>query len=264
MSSSFSCSNCDKVYKRISAYQKHYSICSIIRRRSCDGDGGDGEDYDKLSSLSKEEMGCILKDILIKYQILEKKVNELSACVSIKKKKIDVIEWLNANKKISISAGGNRLFDFATWISQLKITRNHLEYLFDQSFVKLPSYIILQSKEKEKEKEREKEDYYPICAFTHKDGSLYVYNDDVSSWAHITDDQLKSLISVIRVQINSEFKLWQDEHKEVILKDDTYRDIYLNNISKVMYTTYKTDEELSAKIQRDLYSNLKISISITI
>ena len=252
----FSCSNCQRVYKRISAYQKHYSICAIIRRKKddFDDDRRDYEDYAKLSSLSKEEMGSILKDVLIKYQIMEKKVNELTAYVSMKRKKIDVIEWLNVNKKISVSASTG-MFDFVTWVSQLKITRKHLEYIFEHNFVKVFSYIILQLSEEEN---------IPICAFTHKEGSLYVYNSDTLSWGHITYEQLKSMIASIRIQINTEFKLWQDDHKELILKDDTYRELYLNNINKVMYTNYKNDEELSSKIQRDLYSNLKITISITI
>jgi hypothetical protein len=204
--------------------------------------------------LTKEEMGRILKDVLIKYQIMEKKVNELSACVSMKRKKINVIEWLNANKPIEAE---NRLFDFDTWTVQcITVNRNHLEYVFEHGFVKAVSYIILQL------------NAIPICAFTHKDGSLYVYNNNNNnnnnnnSWGHITEDQLGNLISTIRIQINSEFKLWQDEHKEAILKDETYRDLYLNNISKVMYTTYKNEEDLTLKIQRDLYSNLKIGITV--
>jgi len=246
---SFSCSNCPKVYKRISAYQKHHSICRIIRRKKEDGFDEDDNEYDKLT---KEEMGCILKDILIKYQILEKKVSELTACVSTKRKKIDVIEWLNVNKKISNE--NNRLFDFNTWASELNITRNHLEYVFEHNFVKVFSYIISQLRELELD--------IPICAFTHKDGALYVYNTINNTWGHITDDQLKNLISIIRVQINAEFKSWQEEHKEAILKDDTYRDLYLNNINKVMYTTYKNDEDLFSKIERELYSILKIGITI--
>ena len=257
MSSTFSCSNCQKAYKRISAYQKHYSICSIIRGRkkkdtdhNDDDDGSDFGDFD----LTRQEMGRILKDVLIKYQLMEKKLSELSACISNKRKKIDVIEWLNTNKKVSVE---NRLFDFATWIDQCLhvINRNHLEYVFEHSFVKLFSYILLQVKEKDSNN-------IPIFAFTHKDGFLYVYNSNVLSWSHITDDQLKILISSIRVQINAEFKLWQDEHKEDILKDETYHDVYLNNINKVMYTNYKNDEDLTLKVQREIYSNLKIGITI--
>lgn len=249
---SFSCANCSKVYKRISAYQKHYSLCRIIRRRDDDGDNDDDQQLNKLSSLSKEEMGCILKDILVKYQLMEKKVNELSACISIKKKKVNVIEWLNTNKK-------NTTVDFDTWVSNLKINKSHLEYVFEHSIVKLFSYIILQLTE------LTDGDYnvsvVPISAFTHKDGSLYVYNTP-SCWGYMSDDQLRRLISVIRLQINTEFKSWQDENKDAILKDETYRDLYLNNINKVMYTNYKNDEDLSLKVQREIYGVLKTSITI--
>lgn len=250
---SFSCSNCQKEYKRISAYQKHYSICRIIRRKKTD-DGFDDGDY---GNMTKEEMGCILKDILIKYQTMEKKVNELTAYVSMKRKKINTIDWLNANRKVSLVE--NKMFDFARWASEIKINRNHLEYVFEHSFVKVFSHIISQIIEIEEEGKN-----IPICAFTHKDGSLYVYNNEMASWGYITNDQLKHLVSSIRVKINAEFKLWQDEHKEIILTDQTYRDLYLNNINKVMYTNYKNDEDLNLKIQRDLFNILKMCMEIII
>jgi hypothetical protein len=172
--------------------------------------------------------------------------------VSIKKKKVNVIEWLNVNKKLTSSVGG--CVDYNRWIKEIKINRGHLEYVFKNNFVNLFSYIILQQTEEKK--------CIPMCAFTHKDCLLYVYNTCVSSWECITEEQLASLVSLVSIQINAEFKLWQDEHKQLILSDEKYRDIYLNNINKVLYTNYKTDDELSVKLKRELYNHLKINITI--
>ena len=258
---SFSCGNCNKTYKRVSAYQKHYSICRIIRRKSKDngeeeGDGN-GDDFSNLSCLSKEEMGSILKDILVKYQIMEQKVDELTKCVSMKKKKVNVIEWLNVNRRI-IKDGlkdSDCIGDFNKWIKSIKINRDHLEYVFTNSFVKLFSYIITQLTEENKQ-------CIPMCAFTHKDCLLYVYNNGVQSWESIAEEQLANLVSLVSSQINAEFKLWQDEHKALILSNEKYHDLYLNNINKVLYTNYKKDSELSGKITRELYNCLKVNITI--
>lgn len=266
---SFSCGNCNKVYKRPSAYQKHYSICRLIRNKNVKNIGymdeegqwsEEGKDeFNDLSSLTKEEMGSILKEVLIKYQIIEKKMDELMSCVSMKKRKVNVIEWLNVNKKISetfatINDGVDVVIvcDFNQWIKRIKINRDCLDYVFKNSFAKLFSYIIQEYKDKE----------IPICAFTHKDGLLYVYNNEVCSWESMSEEQLANLVSIVSTQINTEFKLWQDEYKELILSDEKYHDIYLNNINKVFYTNYKTDSELSIKIKRELYNQLKINITI--
>jgi len=256
---SFTCRNCNKSYKRVSAYQKHYSICSIIRKKSekCEyeEEGNNDDVFRHLSSLTKEEMGTILKDVLIKYQIMEKKVDELANCISMKRKKIDVIEWLNVNKRFYV--------DFGEWVNSIKINREHLDYVFKNSFVKLFSHIVARESSIETEQGQGHDmARVPIHAFTHKDGLLYVYNSDDCSWGCVTEEQLGSLISSVSNQINAEFRLWQDEHKELILSDEKYHDIYLSNINKVLYTNYKTDCELSIKIKRELYNNLKINITI--
>ena len=94
------CVYCGKSYKKITNLNKHVVVCDLIqksKRRALTGSGLRIEDDEEEPLPSQRKMFEMLMELGQKYSRLEEKVDEINKWVVKKKKKINVLEWLNAN-----------------------------------------------------------------------------------------------------------------------------------------------------------------------
>ena len=90
-----SCIHCGKGYKNKSNLDKHYLICDLIYSRKKQNTRILDEEEEILPS--QKQMFQIILELSQKYNKLEEKVEELNKWVIKKKKKINILEWLNDN-----------------------------------------------------------------------------------------------------------------------------------------------------------------------
>ena len=93
------CIHCGKSYKKRTNLDKHVILCELLNKSKKTFSLEIEEDQDIPS---QRKMFEILLELGNKFNRIEEKVDELNKWVVKKKKKINVIEWLNTNIKPEI------------------------------------------------------------------------------------------------------------------------------------------------------------------
>jgi hypothetical protein len=249
ISTVYKCNHCTRTYKIKTNYTKHTLFCEIInktpREREIENDA------DKLPS--SRELYMILLEVTAKYAQLEKKVDELTKSANTKKRKINVIDWLNDNYTY------NDCITFEKWVSSIKITRTHLELIFNSDYihgnVEILKYLMLQLSN----------EHLPIKAFQQKENILFVCILDETQnkkWEIMDDTIFVTLMNTISKQIFSEFSKWQTENNHKMYEDD-FSTKYSLNFQKILGCGVKNNHsqsELNSRIKRELYKHLKMNL----
>ena len=96
MSSRLCCEYCGKGYKRRVNLDKHFILCEIVYKAKKKDRKVDKEAEEIDSELpSQKQMYKMLLELALKYNKLEEKVELMNKWVDKKKKKINVLDWLN-------------------------------------------------------------------------------------------------------------------------------------------------------------------------
>lgn len=237
------CLHCQKIYKRKNCRDKHSVLCKFKHNKRDMIDNNSN----CSNNASISDLYTIIVDLSLKYDKLQADYDLLSNYIKQKKRKINIIEWLNINCKPDIS--------YNSWFDSIQLVNKHLEYIFDYDFVDGVLYILQEILNIENEG-------LPIKAFDHKDGILYIYeeyNDDdlQGGWHIMTGETFQKLIRNISLKLMALFKIWQDENSDK-MENEKFAELYISNLKKVMgKTDYNTQYN---KIRNKLYKYLKVSL----
>ena len=117
-----SCEYCGKKYTRKNSYTKHTILCEVFhkskREKRC-------EKEESSDIPTTQQLYGIIQELALKYKILEEKMEGMQKWVDKKKKKLNVIQWLNTKTIPSIA--------YANWMEQLFAIEEHVEILIEQS-----------------------------------------------------------------------------------------------------------------------------------
>lgn len=229
------CKNCNKEYNRQSAYDKHKLLCV-----------GTPTSKTTLNMASDSpSLHDIVAELIKSNRKLQKDVEELKKYMQMKKKKINIVDWLNENYKPTEN--------YKEYISKLSITRSQLEIIFKSNITDGTQEIL--------EEFMNNQENIPFKSFDIRDNVIYVYNEE-SKWEILSSTEFTKMISIICKNIMTEFKKWQDENEHQLYADD-FSVIYIQNVKKVMGGDVPIDKQRS-KIHRNLYKYLKMNLQNTI
>ena len=167
MSNTYKCSFCGRGYQRKIYYSRHVAICELMCK-SVKELRLDNQECDDTPSV--RALYDVILEMAIKMSAMEKKMNEMSKWVDTKKRKINIIDWLNINHK-------GMTLTTEDLIASIKVERRHLEYLFKEDYT---GTILLVLKEM-LPLDRDKDNNNPIKAFECKPNTLYVYTGEGSA-----------------------------------------------------------------------------------
>lgn len=268
------CQICSKKYIRKCAYDKHSLLCRFESEKQL------VDDY-KVPNISNEKLYLLLVDLSNKYDKLQQDYNELKKFVTIKKKKIDIIEYLNANYIEGYNIDFNKYiiiisekiinagyYQNITKSGEKKDFSNcYLNYIFDLNFingiVKILTELIFNEREKKN---------IPIKAFQQKDDIYILITDDseLKKWIIIDYNNFKDFIVYIHKKIIYLFSIWQ-KSVEYKINDEQFNVIYIGNMKKMLgqskvacgshgdiYLTIKN------KLHKNICENFKSLISFEI
>jgi hypothetical protein len=178
----------------------------------------------------------------VRYSKIEAKINELSKWVESKKRKMNIIDWLNENYKNPL--------EYDTWIKSIQVKRNQLEYIFKYEYIEgvfhilkdlLPDHAV---------------DKHAIKAFIQKDNALFAYIGE--KWTIVLEEHFNLLLDHIFKQLMGQFINWQKENL-YRLEEDEFSDEYAMNVKKIMGGNH-TREQICLKVKKELYNYLKINL----
>ena len=175
------CVYCGKSYVKKTSLDKHIIICELLNNSKSTIIEND-EDVP-----SQKKMYQILLELGNKFNKLEEKVDELNKWVVKKKKKINVIDWLNTNITPEIK--------FDILIEKIIITQDDVKYLFDNSFADTLNQIFSRNIYNLSETE------YPIFAFIQKSNVFYIYENEESGWMELNREKIIKFLNRVHMKL---------------------------------------------------------------
>ena len=235
------CSFCRRGYKSKVYYNRHVAVCELMCK-SMKERQQENEENDDTPNIR------VLYDVILeltnKMSKMEKKIQELTKLADLKKKKINMVDWLNENK-----IEGKQI-DLEEFILNIKLNRLHLENLFQTEYTSGILKVLQDLLPLIEDTSN------PIKAFDTKVNVLFAFSD--SKWMILTDDKFQKIINNIVKQLLNEFVVWQTENASRMEQDD-FAIKYSSNVKKMMGGNF-TREQVYAKVKIDLYKYLKVNV----
>lgn len=235
------CIYCGKSYKKRINLEKHVILCELLnksKKRVIDKDNDD----DNEDTPSNNKIYNILLELGSKFNKLEEKVDELNKWVVKKKKKINVIEWLNTNITPEIK--------FDNLIEKIIIEDNDIEYLFKNSFADTLNSIFSRSIYNLYESK------YPVFAFVQKSNIFYIYENEETGWVELNRESLIKFLNKVHMKICRVFSQHKKDNADKICQDDKFSLLCDKTSVKIMNVDFR-QESILGKIRANMYSRMK-------
>ena len=241
------CNYCGKIYKTRANLDKHINLCELINKGKKTILLEEDDETPSHKNIYK-----MLLELGQKYNRLEEKIEEVSKWVVKKKKKINVLEWLNANNTPE--------FLFEILFEKVVITEDDINILLNNPFNVLLDEIFARNIYSFLENE------FPIFAFVQKANIFYIYdkiNDEKKEWHELTREKLIKFLNKVHMKIIKYFNDWKKTKEHEIRSNDSFATLCDKTIVKLMSVELKQDATLS-KIRSMMYNKMKTDMKALI
>lgn len=237
------CIYCGKSYKKKTNMDKHILICELIsdsKKRT----NLIMEDEDDHEIPSNRKMYTILLELGNRFNKFEEKMDEINKWVIKKKKKINVIEWLNLNMKPEI------LFD--NLIEKIIITHDDIQYLIENTFIETLNHIF----SKYVYNLIDNSENNPIFAFVQKTNIFYIYESREEGWKELSKEKLVKFLNKFHMKLFRVFSEYKRLHHEALRNDESFSVLCDKTSVKMMSIDFR-QENILGKIKSIMYSKMK-------
>uniref|UniRef100_A0A6C0KS27 Uncharacterized protein n=1 Tax=viral metagenome TaxID=1070528 RepID=A0A6C0KS27_9ZZZZ len=239
-----SCIICNKKYTKKSSLDKHKILCEFKTKtkREIKIDNEEQDDIPTYSQLVK-----IVQESTLKMIKMEDKIIELEKWVQKKKKKLNVISWLNDNINPTIG--------FLEWVNvQLNVKEHHFENLMENTLFSTVQKIF------EDNLSSNDDIVNPICCFTQKMGIFYIceFNEDAKPlWKQLVLNDMVLILKTIQNRLLKVLTKWKLDNQYKIEDNDKISELFNKAIIKLMNMSFNQDASLG-RIKNNLFNYLKI------
>ena len=244
------CTYCGKCYTRKTSCDKHSILCELAhkskRLKAC-------EEEETTNIPSTLQLYNIIQELAFKQQKMEEKMNDMQKWIDKKKKKLNVVHWLNTQFAPPAH--------FEARTRALMVIQEDISILIEQSFPQTVANILKRNLNPPKDglvKE-------PIACFTEKNSVFYIYKEDTTTtatppptnqWTKMEPAEFVYLLRIIHSKLLNALCTWRDLNNERIKYNDKFADIYNKTVIKLMGADFNQESTLS-KIRTPLYNHLK-------
>lgn len=252
----FGCSLCGKKYKTSINLNKHKILCDTITRAKKKNLTEDFVETEPIPS--QKQMYKIILDLSLKCNYLEEKVENMQKWVDRRKKKLNVIEWLQKQHK-------NPEQTFETFLLNILILKEEIEILMHHSFTQVFTEIIQRifysykeentvSQQLPQQQVPQQQVLIPIFASIDKPNIIYIYKNE--KWIEARKEDLLKFFKQIHYQMVKAFLEDKKRKEEKINESDSLSDLYNKANIKLMSINWK-EEETCNKFRTILYNKIK-------
>jgi hypothetical protein len=231
------CTFCGKSYVKKTNLNNHVVLCELLHKSSKKTTVEDDEEIP-----SQKKMYQIILEIGKKLNGLDEKVDEINKWVIKKKKKINVIEWLNTHATPEIT--------FDNLSNKITILEDDIKSLFDSNFIDVLNQIFARTIYNISENE------YPIFAFVQKSNIFYIYENEDAGWTELSREKLVKFLDKIYMKISRAFSEWKKNNKTKMQDDENFQ-LQCDKTSVKMYSVDVKNEITLGKIRNCMYSRMK-------
>jgi len=253
------CTYCGKSYSKKINLDKHVIICELLhnsKKTDCD-------DEDIIAIPSQKKQFIMLLELARRFSKMEEKVEELNKWVIRKKKKINILEWLNTNMK------PETVFDYL--YEKIVVISEDIDYLFDNTFVATLQHIFSRTLYKTEQHQLDVEtadtetkpnttqNLYPIFAFVQKANSFYIYESEEAGWINLNREKLIKFLEKVYMKILKAFIEWKKVNNQKIMDNEKLSIMCDKTSIKMMSVDFKQEVILS-KIRSSMYNQTKTDV----
>ena len=232
------CIHCGKSYKKRTNLENHLVICELLQKSKKKQLHVEDEEE---QIPTQRKMFQMLIELGQKYNKLEEKVEEMNKWIVKKKKKINILEWLNTNITPSIN--------FDNIIDKIIISEEDIKCLLNCPFNDVLNEVFVRTIYNFDENEN------PIFAFVQKTNMFYIYNSD-NTWIELSRERLIKFLNKVHMKIFEKFYNWKLTKKDLIKSDDHFATNCDTALIKLTSIDFKQETILS-KIKSLMYSKMK-------
>ncbi len=250
------CIHCGKSYIKRVNLDKHLVICELLQISKTKSKTSTNTLIDSLYNDAEEplpterKMFQMLIELGEKYNKLEEKVEELNKWVVKKKKKINVLEWLNAHMR------PNMVFDDI--LDKILVNEQDIKNLLENSYYDVMNDIFSRNIYNFDESEN------PIFAFVQKQNIFYIYdttnnttnNNANNIWIELTKERLTKFLNKVHTKVFKAFCDWKNIKKNDIARDERLSNLCDKTFVKLMSVEFK-QENIYAKARNAMYTRMK-------
>jgi hypothetical protein len=231
------CKYCGKSYIKKTNLDKHVIICELINNSKTKTTIDDDEEVP-----SQRKMYQMILEIGKKLNGLDEKVDELNKWVIRKKKKINVVEWLNNHIKPDIN--------FDNLIEKIIIEKDDILHLFQNTFADTLNHIFSRNIYNVSESE------FPVFAFVQKSNVFYIYENEEAGWLEINREKLVRFLNRVHTKLYRHYIEWKKENRLEIDNDEKLSLLCDKTTCKMMDVDFR-QEAILGKIRANMYGRMK-------
>ena len=248
MNSKQCCTWCGKGYKTKINLEKHAVLCELIYKSSKKRGTPDSNEYDDICDdlPSPKKMYQMLLELGYKYSKLEEKMDEVNKFVIKKKKKINVLEWLNSNIVPSLV--------FENLIDKIKIIDSDIDFLLENNFLETINVVLSRFLYLESDLESES-NLIPLFAFVQKTNIFYAFVEG-GGWMELTKDKLCLFLMRVQMKISKAFHEWKKQRSTRIRDEESFAILCDKTVIKIMGNEFKQDSTFG-KMRSYMYNKMK-------
>lgn len=225
------CPYCSKAFGRISALQNHSAFCAIRHQ----GKYAAKNSTDELDIPPLRDMYIVLQKLVLENEKLHKKIAQLEKLTNKEKKRVSLVDWLDANKTPTI--------DFVDWVKNISVTQCDFHRILTVNIVNLIMDIIKNNLETKD---------IPICSFDQKLKTIFIYTQ--KSWRIVEKGEFYRFIDNIIRKLTSQLNQWMQRIELQLQTNEEKFHMYTKKI-------YSIDtEEVARRIHLRLYNHLKYNL----
>lgn len=241
------CNVCNKEYTRKSSLDKHKILCDFKMKTKREHQ----IEIEELADIpNHHQLVKIVQELTLKMVKMEEQMEEMKFWVDKKKRKVNVVGWLNTNVVPTIG--------FLEWITISVVEPEHFKNLMENSLFHTIQQVFEHNL-------CEKGDFiYPIKCFTQKQGNFYICenkHDGSPEWRQLVLTDMVSILKKIQRGLLKQLTNWKKDNKQLFDDNDRVSISFNKAVIKVMDISFTQDATLS-RIKNNLYNYLKTELNI--
>lgn len=245
-SNKYCCPICNKKYSRKMSIDKHSILCNFKLKSNSERQ----IEFEELGDTPTHlQLVKIVHELTFKYVKMQEQLEQLEQWVDKKKKKLNIISWLNSNKTPTVG--------FLEWINTcLVVNQTHFKSLMENPLFKTIQQVFEYNL-------IETSDFiYPIACFSQKANTFYICEkkaDNSPEWKQLVLSDMVILLKTLQHRMTRELSKWKTENQCNFNDNDKLSDTFNKAVIKLMNLSFTQDVSMS-RIRNSLYTYLKTDL----
>jgi hypothetical protein len=248
ISHNYFCYCCGKSYKKRETLNRHIILCELIDKAKSKNNSSSSNEESEIDELpSQKQMYKMIVELSLKYKILEEKMERAQIWIDKKKKKINVVDWLNDNiipeyNFIELSE------------NKIQVEDEDIEFLLQNTFIDTFLQVLI----KQMGVFKINDNNSPIKSFIQNHNKIYILNED-KRFEELSREKLVVFCKKIHFKIVKELTEWKKRKGDSVDECEKMSIKYNNAILKVMGVDFKQEATIG-KYKTLLFNRFKLDM----